>query len=146
MAAELAQVKARLERVESGQRSLAGNHAQTFEHPTVSSLEYSSRSVDATDPLSVGSTTTTRGQSAFAAQKSVNTHEWKDWSIFRRIAQDNPAFVADANGLARHQLDTPALQGHSPLPIATPAEMASMNHLLSLLPTRDEALQLIEDK
>jgi len=64
----------------------------------------------------------------------ASIEEWKTWSMYRRMGSN--ALLAKKDDLYNRRKQS----------LATKKDFGKVDNLLYLLPTKDEALQLIEDK
>lgn len=123
IAAELARVKARLEKVEA--KSVKQDHPV---EPTKAKDQVVGR----------------QSSSSTHDGNTEKAKEWENWSMFQRMAQKpSPLNVVGAQSTRSGYSNR---KGNSTLSLSANPSNAGIHSFLSILPSRSEALQLIEDK
>ena len=140
---ELVKLKARLEQVESRQDNVVATDEVTSKQEPTSLL---SSAKDIWKPQGYltcssegeGSVQRDKEGSPTSSQtvenRMASIEEWKTWSMYRRMGSN--ALLAKKDDLYNRRKQS----------LATKKDFGKVDNLLYLLPTKDEALQLIEDK
>lgn len=125
-AAELAKVKARLEQVEA-----ASNIDRDYPvKPTMTTVGRADRQSGSQSP----------------DRSTEGAKEWEDWSMFQRLSQKDASSSHVAHSKRLGNLKDISRSTHHILSRSAIGGPCDVVILLSLLPSRSEALQLIEDK